>query len=85
MTTMQILGVLAGAVFLFIAGIAFHGWMTRRKSPTLTLDAIKAATAVLTAAAAHSAHEVIAANQRQEAVALALKHAAETLANPAGK
>lgn len=83
--TLEILAYAAGAIALFISGIATHGWLTRQKSPTLTLDAIKAATAVLTAAAAHSANEVIAANQRQEAVALALKHAAETLATPAGK
>lgn len=80
--TLEILGYIAAFVATFIGGIATHGWMTRQKSPTLTLDAIKAATAVLTAAAAHSANEVIAANQRQEAVSLALKHAAATLQTP---
>lgn len=83
MTTMQLLGLLAAFVATFVGGITFHGWMTRQKSPTLTLDAIKAATAMLTAAAASSAHEVTAANQRQEAVALALKHAAASLSTQA--
>lgn len=81
--SLEILAYVSAAVIIYIAGIATHGWLTRQKSPTLTLDAIKAASAVLTAAAAHSAHEVTAAAQRQEAVALALKHAAETLTTPA--
>jgi drug/metabolite transporter superfamily protein YnfA len=79
MTMLPLLGYLAAAIALFVGGIAFHGWMTRQKSPTLTLDAIKAATAILAAARAESAGAVLAATQRDEAVALALKHAAETL------
>lgn len=82
MSTLQILALAAAFVVAFVGGIAFHGWMMRSKSPTLTLDAIKAATAVLAAAASSSAQEVTAATQRQEAVALALKHAAASLTAP---
>ena len=77
--SLAILGYIAAFIATYIGGIATHGWMTRQKSPTLTLDAIKAATAVLSAAAASAAHEATSAQQRQEAVALALKHAAATL------
>ena len=77
--TLEILGYVAAAVTLFVGGIATHGWLTRQKSPTLTLDAIKAATAVLTAARSESAAAVLAATQRDEAVALALKHAGVSL------
>lgn len=83
MTTMQLICLAALIVIVFVGGIAFHGWMTRQKSPTLTLDAIKAATAVITAARAASAAEVVAATQRDEAIALALKHASSTLTPPA--
>ncbi len=78
--SLAILGYIAAFVATYVGGIATHGWMTRQKSPTLTLDAIRAATAVLTAARAASANEVIAATQRDEAVALALKHAGVSLA-----
>lgn len=77
--TLEILGYVAAFVVTFVGGIATHGWLTRQKSPTLTLDAIKAATAVLSAAAASAANDATAAQQRKEAVALALKHAAATL------
>lgn len=76
---LTILGYIAAFVATYIGGIATHGWMTRQKSPTLTLDAIKAATAILNAARAASAAEVLAAKQRDEAVELALKHASDTL------
>jgi hypothetical protein len=77
--TLTILGYLAAFIATFVGGIATHGWLTRQKSPTLTLDAIKAANAILTAARIASASELMAAKQRDEAVALALKHAADSL------
>jgi hypothetical protein len=80
--SLAILGYIAAFIATYVGGIATHGWMTRQKSPTLTLDAIKAATAILNAARAASAAEVLAATQRDEAIALALKHASETLVTP---
>lgn len=77
---LEILAYASAAVSLFVGGIATHGWLTRRKSPTLTLDAIKGANLVLTTARATTASELLAAKQRDEAVALALKHVAESLA-----
>ena len=78
--TMQILGLLVGAVFLFIAGIATHGWLTRQKSPTLRIDEIKAAAALLAAAAKAASDEVTIATERKQATDLALAQAAAHLA-----
>lgn len=79
MTSMQILLLLAGFVSVFVGGIVFHAWLNRQKSPTLTIDAIKAATAVIAAARSNAIADVVAAAQRREAINLALKHAAESL------
>ncbi len=83
--TLEILGYIAAAVTLFIGGIATHGWLTRQKSPTLTLDAIKAATALIAEAQKSADDAVLIATERQQAVALALSQAAARLpaASPA--
>ncbi len=79
-TTELVLLIVCSNLVSLIAGMAFIGWLTRQKSPTLTLDAIKGATAILNAAAAEATSEVTTATQRKEAVDLALKHAAASLA-----
>lgn len=77
-TTELILAFIASNVFSLVAGIAWHGWLARQKSPTLALDEIKAASAVLNSARASAANAVVAAAQRKEAVDLALTHAGLT-------
>jgi len=76
MTTFEILARAAGFVIVFIGGIVFHAWVNRQKSPTLTLDAIKAASALLAEAAKSTEDAVTIANERKQAVDLALSQAA---------
>jgi len=84
--TLEIVGYLAAALTLFVAGIATHGWLTRQKSPTLRIDEIKAASALLAAAAKAAADEVQTATERKQATDLALAHAAAALTSAtAGK
>lgn len=75
MTTFEILAIAAGLVAVFIGGIVFHAWMNRQKSPTLTLDAIRAASALLAEAAKSTEDAVTIANERKQAVDLALSQA----------
>ena len=77
--TLEILGYLAAAITLFVGGIAFHGYLTRQKSPTLTIDAIKAASALIAEAQKSADDAVTVATERQQAVALALSQAAARL------
>lgn len=79
MTSTQLLLQLAGLVLVFVGGVVFHAWLNRQKSPKLTLDAIKVATAVIAAARSEAIADVVAASQRREAINLALQHAAESL------
>lgn len=72
---------IAAGIALYIGGIATHGWLTRQKSPTLRIDEIKAAAALLAAASKASADEVQIATERKQATDLALSQAAATLAS----
>jgi len=84
--TLEIIAYAAGAIALFISGIATHGWLTRQKSPTLRIDEIKAASALLAAAAKAAADEVLIATERKQTTDLALAHAAAALTSAtAGK
>lgn len=79
--TFQILALIAGAVFLFVGGIATHGWLTRQNTSAIRADAIHGAVDVLLAAANTSGDDamILAATQRKQATALALTHALERL------
>lgn len=81
MTTFQILAMIAGAVALFVGGIATHGWLTRQKTSAIRADAIHGAVDVLLAAANTAGDDavILAATQRKQATALALQHALERL------
>lgn len=81
--TLEILAYIAAAVTLFVSGIAFHGYLTRQKSPTLELDAIRAAASLLAAARTSAANDVTNATCRQQAIDLALSQAAAQLSPPA--
>lgn len=79
--TLEIIVYAAGAIALFISGIATHGWLTRQKTSAIRADAIHGAVDVLLAAANPSADDalILAATQRKQATALALQHALERL------
>lgn len=76
----ELIAYAAGAISLFIGGIATHGWLTRQKSPTLRIDEIKAAAALLAAASKAAADELQTATERKQATDLALSQAAASLA-----
>jgi len=80
MNMLPLLGYVAYTVAVLIAGIAIHGWLTRQKSPTLRIDEIKAAAALLASAAKAATDEVQIASERKQATDLALAQAAAHLA-----
>lgn len=84
--TMQILAIIAGFIFVYIGGIATHGWLTRQKTSAIRADAIHGAVDVLLAAAntASDDAQILAATQRKQATALALQHALERLTASTG-
>jgi hypothetical protein len=79
MNTTVLLAILGSNVVSLVAGIVVHAWSARQKSPTLRIDEIKAAAALLASAAKAATDEVQIATERKQATDLALAQAATHL------